>query len=72
VTVFDRIKVNVIDVPRKIVLVPQRVLPIAALRNPAFAFAQTTGRDPLAVGQAAGETRFDELPADREIGVAGG
>ena len=68
--VLNRVEVNVIEVPRKIVFVAQRVLPIAALPNPALAFAQAAGRNRFALRQAPRKPRFDHHPADREIGIA--
>src|SRR6516164_1567670 len=53
--VLHRIKVNVIRVPREVVLVTQGVLPIAPLPNAALAFSQAALGDPLGCRQGAGE-----------------
>jgi hypothetical protein len=42
---------DVIEVPAKIVLLAQGMLPISSLPNPALAFAGTAGGDPFAFGQ---------------------
>jgi hypothetical protein len=52
-TVFDRIEVDVIEMPGKIGVVAQRVLPISSLPNSALAFAGAAGRDPLVLGNHA-------------------
>ena len=48
--VFDRIEMDVIEVPLKIVLVTQGVLSIPPLPNPALSLGSTAGRDPFAAG----------------------
>ena len=70
--VFDRIEMDVIEVPHKIVLVTQRVLPIAPLPNPTLSLGGTAGRDPFAAGQTARKSAFDQPPSQREIGIAFG
>jgi hypothetical protein len=50
--VLDWVEVDVIAMPGKIAFVAQGVLPITALPDPAFASAQSTGRDPLPSGNA--------------------
>jgi hypothetical protein len=44
---LDGIEMDVIGVPRKVVCVPQRVLPIAPLPNPALAFVGTADAYPF-------------------------
>ena len=68
--VFDRIEMDVIEVPHKIVLVTQGVLPIPPLPNPALSLGGTAGRDPFAAGQTARKSAFDQPPPQREIGIA--
>jgi hypothetical protein len=53
VAVLHRIEVNVIEVPREIVLVVQRVLPISPLPNPALGFGGAAGGDPARLGASA-------------------
>jgi hypothetical protein len=60
IAVFDRVEVNVVEMPREIVFVTQRVFPITALPDPALALTQVTNRDCLALGQCAGEIRLDQ------------
>ena len=64
----DRIEVDVIEVPRKIVLVAQRMLPISPLPNPALGF----GGNPFASGQSMRKAAFDQAPAGGEIRIAMG
>jgi hypothetical protein len=40
IAVFDRVDVNVVEMPHEIVFVAQRVFPIAALPDLALAFTQ--------------------------------
>jgi hypothetical protein len=68
--VLHRIEVNVIEVPRKIVLVAERVLSIPALPNPALAFGGAAGGDPFGSGQTMGKAAFDQSPAGGEIRIA--
>ena len=68
--VFDRIEMDVIEVPDKIVLVTQGVLPIPPLPNPALSLRGTAGRDPFAAGQTARKSAFDQPPPQREIRIA--
>jgi hypothetical protein len=63
---------DVIEVPRKIAFVAERVLPITPLPNAALAFAGTACRDRLVEGQGVREYCFDEAPAQRKIGIAFG
>lgn len=72
VAVLHRVEMDVIDMPREIGFVAQRVFPIATLPQAALAFTGTAGGDPLAGGQAVREYCFDEAPAQRKIGIAFG
>jgi hypothetical protein len=51
VPMFDRIEVNIIEMPGEIVIVTQRMLPVPSLPNPALAFAGAAGGDPFASPQ---------------------
>jgi hypothetical protein len=66
---FDRVEVDVIEVPGKIGLVAQGVLPITPLPNSALAFAGAARRDPLAWGQTTREGAFDQAPTRGEIRI---
>jgi hypothetical protein len=72
VTVLHRIEVNVSEVPRKIVLVAQRVFPIAPLPNPALPFGAAAGGYSFASRQSMGKAAFDQTPTGGEIRVAVG
>jgi hypothetical protein len=48
---FDRIEVNIIEIPGEIAMVTQRMLPVPSLPNPALAFAGAAGGDPFASSQ---------------------
>ena len=52
VAVLHRIEVDVIEVPRKIVRVAQRMLPISPLPDPALGFGGTAGGDRFTRGKA--------------------
>jgi hypothetical protein len=68
--VFDRIEVDVIAMPLKIVLVTQGVLLVPPLPNPALSLAGTAGRDPFALGQTMRKSALDQPPPQREIRIA--
>ena len=68
--VFDRIEVDVIDMPLKIDLVTQGALPIPPLPNPALSLGSTAGRDPFAAGQTMRKSALDQPPPQREIRIA--
>lgn len=53
VAMFHRVEMNVVDMPRDIVVVAQRMLPIAPLPDAAFGFARAAFGNPLARRQAA-------------------
>jgi hypothetical protein len=56
VAVLHRIKMDVIEVPREIVRVAQRMPPIPPLLNPAFASGGAAGRSPP--GKACAKSRL--------------
>ena len=68
-SVLDWIEMNVVDVPCVVALIAQRVLPIAALPDSTFAFAQAAWRNPFAGGESAREWGLDQPPTGREVGV---
>jgi len=68
--VLHRIEMDVVEVPRKIVLVAQRMLPISPLPNPALAFGGAAGGDPFAFGQSMRKAALGQAPAGGEIRVA--
>lgn len=69
VTLFHRVKVNVIEMVGKIVLVTQRMLPIPPLPNATFAFGASAGGERFAARQTVRDCGFDETPARGEIHV---
>ena len=70
VSMFDRIEMNVVSMPRKILFIAQSMLPIAPLPNAAFALFRAA-RGPALVGrQTARERRLDQPPPQRKISVA--
>ena len=60
---FDRVVVNVINMPLVIPLVANRMFPITPLPDTAFAFAFTARRNVFAAINAARETCLDQSPA---------
>jgi hypothetical protein len=50
VAVLYRVEVGIIEMPREIVLVAQRMLPIPPLPNPALAFGGAAGRRSVQLG----------------------
>jgi hypothetical protein len=68
--VLDRIEMDVIEVPRKTVLLAQRMLPISPLPNPALCFGGATGGDPFVSGQTMRKAPFDQAPTRGEIRIA--
>src|SRR6266545_8313902 len=66
---LHRIEVNVVDVTRKVVGVPQGVLPIPPLPNAALASGSAAFRDCLAKRQRARERRLDQPPPNGKIGI---
>jgi hypothetical protein len=66
---LDRVEVDVIAVPDKIVLAAQCMLSIAPLPDPALAFRGAAGRDRLTRRQGVCEGRFDQPPSRGEIGI---
>ena len=69
-TMLHRIEMNVIDVPREIRFVAQRVLPVTPLPDAPFSLFCAAPRDRFAARQGARKGRFDEPPTQREIRVA--
>jgi hypothetical protein len=67
--VFDRVEVDVIEMPGKIGLVAQGIFPISSVPNPALAFAGAADRDLLASGQATREGAFNQAPTLGEISI---
>ena len=63
---------NVIDVPRKIAFIAERVLPITPLPKAALAFAGTARRNTFLGRQAMREDRLDKTPSQRKIGIVFG
>src|ERR1700730_3231607 len=66
----SRVEVNVIEVTHEVVLVAERVLPIAPLPNPALAFDAAAVGDWLASRQSMRKAAFDQAPAGGEIRIA--
>jgi hypothetical protein len=71
VAVLHRIEMNVVDMARKIGLVPDRVFPISALPDSFFAPRDLTGARLSAGDQPAGKPALDEIPSQREIWITG-
>jgi hypothetical protein len=71
-SVLDRIEVDVVDMPFVVAFILQRVFPIAALPDAAFALAQAAQRNPFARGKSARERGLDQPPAGRVVGVVSG
>ena len=69
VAVLDRIEMNVIDMPREIAFIAERVLPIAPLPQAALAFAGTARRNTFVGRQVMREDCFDEAPSQCKIGI---
>ncbi len=59
---FHRIDMHVIDMACEIVIIPDRMLPIAPLPDAAFAFCYAAFRNPLPGNEAAREGRLDQPP----------
>jgi hypothetical protein len=68
--VLDRVEVNGIEMAPHVVPVAQRVLPMSPLPNPALAFGDAAGRDPLAAGQTMRKGTLDQASPQREIRIA--
>jgi len=64
--------VSVIDVPGKIVFVPERVLGIGRRQIPRSPLRRRLAETRSHLGQAAGKTCLDLLPVDGEIVAASG
>ena len=69
VAVFHRIEVNVVEVPRRILLVAQGVFPIPTLPDPALALGGAAGGAPFASGQSVRKAAFDQAPTQGEIRI---
>jgi hypothetical protein len=68
-SVFDGIDVDVIDMPFKILFIPDQVFPISPLPYPAFTFACAACGTMFAMRKVAGERSFYQPPAQGEIAV---
>ena len=66
-TVFDRIVMDVIDVPRQVVLVAYLVLPIAPLPDAPLAFAPAAGIDAIDLFKPARKPHLDQRPARQHL-----
>jgi len=69
-TALDRIEMDVIEMAGEVSVVADYVLPIAALRNTAFAAAGHRRRSRFDGRQRLGERDLDRAPAAGEVGVA--
>lgn len=63
VTMLAGIPMNVVHVPRKIVIVPNQMFPITSLPDTPLSLGNTAGIDPLTWRQAARNPRLDQRPA---------
>jgi hypothetical protein len=70
VAVLYRVEVGIIEMPREIVLVAQRMLPIPPLPNPALAFGGAAGGDPFNSGQTMRKPLVGQAPTRGEICIA--
>ena len=70
VAVFDRIDVDVIDMPGEIVFVRDQVFPEATLPDAAFGFVEAAWRTPFAGGNSPRKGGFDVPPAGGIVGIA--
>jgi len=66
---LDRIEVNVVDVTLEVVLIAERMLPIAPLPNAPFTLIGSAWRYLFPSRQTTRERRLDQSPAGREIRV---
>src|SRR5215831_18020066 len=69
-TVFDWIEVNVVEVHGEVVIVPDHVLPIAALPNPTFAATGHHRGARFRTGEGFCKGELDRAPATWKVGVA--
>jgi hypothetical protein len=69
--VFDRIVVDVVDVPLKIGVVPDRMLPITALPDSSFTPRRLARRAPRSLVETTRKARLDQAPARWVVGVVG-
>lgn len=67
--VFDRIDMNIVDMPREIDFVTYGMLPISALPDAPFTFGRAALGYPLIARQTARKGGFDQLPAHCKIGI---
>ncbi len=67
---FYGIDVDVITVPLKVVLVPQRVFPVSPLPAAAFTFSFPAYRASLAHRDTAGKYRLEQAPARCRVRIA--
>jgi len=68
--VFHGVPMAIFDMGGEIGFVADAMLPKPPLPNAAFIFARLAGTDRYGVRAMAGESRFDFLPANREISVS--
>jgi len=69
--VLYRIEMDVVDMPREIGVIADLMFPVAALPDAAFSFGASAGVRGFGAGQLSREARFDQRPAQGEVGVAG-
>ena len=67
---FDRVEMNVLDVPTQIVVVADQMFPIPTLPDTAFATGDAPIATPFRHRQTTGKARFDLRPAIGIVGIA--
>ena len=70
VPMLDRIVVDVINMRLQILIVPNQMLPIAALPNPTFSLRDAARTNTLILWNAARKARLDQRPARRVIHIS--